>query len=514
MESIQIRNVRSLTNTGSIRIAPITLLVGQNSSGKSTFARLFPMLKQGSEARTREPFLWLGRLVDFGSAQDAFSRFPSTDQLGISITQKVASHLLDARRRMWPPSSAIPAAQEIVNLSIDYCFSDKLSVISTYKYTFEYREQIVIVEISDSGKITGLFINGSDYSNSPFSSMLVSTWIGPFPNFDLDEDAVTGGKLLSSELRKFLRNNLDGRTSDERAITLARALVSGSITTLIDRALSTPAGDVYWRRQVASWIPGSDKRKQLTDLDVAQQFFGEVGTAVVAQIRRDLINIKYVTPLRASAERYYRLQGLSVEEIDPQGQNIAMFIHNLSPTERTAFSGWMHRFFGVHVKTSPSQGHVSLLLTDGDGSDDGYNLADTGFGYSQMLPILVQLWSAGARKQKYSPIAGGPIIFAVEQPELHLHPKLQAKLADVFLAAIEAARAAGIDLRLVIETHSEQIVSTLGLRIARKQAKVEDVNVVLFEKTEMQQPTTVREAEFGPDGSLKSWPYGFFEADI
>ena len=372
----------------------------------------------------------------------------------------------------------------------------------------------MIVEISDSGKITGLFINGSDYTNSPFSSMLVSTWIGPFPNFDLDEDAVTGGKLLSGELRKFLRNNLDGRTSDERAITLARALVSGSITTLIDRAQTTPAGDVYWRRQVASWAPGSDKRKQLTDLVVAQQFFGEVGTAVVAQIRRELSNIKYVTPLRASAERYYRLQGLSVEEIDPQGQNIAMFIHNLSPTERANFSEWMNRFFGVHVKTSPSQGHVSLLLTEGNSNDDGYNLADTGFGYSQMLPILVQLWSAGASKQKSSPVSGGPIIFAIEQPELHLHPKLQAKLADVFLAAIAAARAVGIDLRLVIETHSEQIVSTLGLRIARRQAEVEDVNVVLFEKTEMQQPTTVREAAFGIDGALKSWPYGFFEADI
>ena len=127
MESIQIRNIRSLTDTGSIRIAPITLLVGQNSSGKSTFARLFPMLKQGSEARTREPFLWLGRLVDFGSAQDAFSRFPTKGQLGISIKQKVSSHLLDARRRMWPPSGPTPAAQEIVNLSIDYCFSEQLT---------------------------------------------------------------------------------------------------------------------------------------------------------------------------------------------------------------------------------------------------------------------------------------------------------------------------------------------------------------------------------------------------
>jgi predicted ATPase len=514
METLQIRNVRSLTDTGHVRIAPITLLVGQNSSGKSTFARFLPMLKQGSEARTREPFLWLGRLVDFGSASEAFSRFPDRRQLGISIKQSVSSHLLDARRRNWIPHGTTPAQPEVVTLSIDYCFGEKTTIPTTYKYTFEYRKQVVIVEIDDAGKIIGLRINGSDYSNSPYSSMIVSTWVGPFPSFDLNEDAISSGRSLSSELHKFLRSNLDGRTSDERAAALARALVSGSITTLFERANETAAGDVYWRRQVASWGPGSSKRKQLTDLVVAQQFFGEVGFSVVSQIRRELTNVKYVTPLRASAERYYRLQGLSVEEIDPQGQNIAMFIHNLAQAERSDFSKWMSRFFGVSVETRPSQGHVSLFLKDEASGSDGYNLADTGFGYSQMLPILVQLWSAGARKQKQVLRQAGPIVFAIEQPELHLHPKLQAKLADVFLAAIGAAKEIGVDLRLVIETHSEQIVSTLGLRVAREQAKPEDINIVLFEKEHMEQPTTVKEAEFDLNGVLKSWPYGFFEANV
>ena len=246
---------------------------------------------------------------------------------------------------------------------------------------------------------------------------------------------------------------------------------------------------------------------------VAQQFFGEVGAAVVMQVRRALVNVKYITPLRASAERYYRLQGLSVEEIDPQGQNVAMFIHNLSNSERSSFSSWMNRFFGVTVETQHSQGHVSLFLKSSTGGS-GYNLADTGFGYSQMLPILVQLWSAGARKQGQLARLGGPSIFAIEQPELHLHPKLQAKLADVFLAAIEAAREIGVDLRLVIETHSEQIVSTLGLRIARGTANSADINIVLFEKEDMELPTKVRNAQFGLDGILKAWPYGFFEANV
>ena len=47
MQSIEIKNLRSLKDTGRVELKPITLLVGANSSGKSTFLRTFPLLKQG-----------------------------------------------------------------------------------------------------------------------------------------------------------------------------------------------------------------------------------------------------------------------------------------------------------------------------------------------------------------------------------------------------------------------------------------------------------------------------------
>ena len=514
MESLQIRNVRSLIDTGPIRLAPVTLLVGQNSSGKSTFVRFLPLLKQSAEARTREPFLWLGRLVDFGSAQEARSRFSTSRELGITVEQKVSSPLLDGRRRNWGTSGFQQSGHELVRLSIDYCFSEKENILDSFKYTFEYRKQNIKVSIDDSGKITKLHINESDFSNTILREMSVSAWVGPFPIFELNEEATAAGRMPSLDLHKFIRNHLDSRTGTERAATLALALVSGSILTFYDRALTAPAGDELWKRKVRSWGPNSPFRIQLKNLIVAQQFFGNVGAEVVSMVRRGFGNIKYITPLRASAERYYRLQGLSVEEIDSQGQNIAMFIHNLAEGDRVKFSAWMNRFFGVSIITQPSQGHVSLFLKSEASENNGYNLADTGFGYSQMLPILVQLWSAGTRKPSPVQQSNGPTIFAIEQPELHLHPKLQAKLADVFLAAIEAAREIGVDLRLVIETHSEQIVSNLGLRIARGSAKTKDINIVLFEKEEMELPTKVRETSFDLNGVLNSWPYGFFEADV
>ncbi len=512
MEFLQLRNIRSLTNTGKIRLAPITLLVGQNSSGKSTFARFFPMLKQGAEARTREPFLWLGRLVDFGSVQEAISRFAEDHSLGITLCISVSSDFLDARRRTLS-SFAQRISTELVTLSIDYSFRDQHETSPTYKYSIQYRDQKIVLTINDIGKIQSLHINGKDHSDLAANTALVSSWLGPFPAFELLEVETVGTKSVYAELLKFVRGNLDARTGIDRAQRLARALAVGPISNLYNRAIEAPAGDEYWRRQIRAWGPKSSWLRQLGELVVAYQFFSEISGSVALLVRRQLTNIRYITPLRASAERYYRLQGLSVEEIDPQGQNIAMYLHNLSQSEKDNFSSWMQQYFGVEVTTRPSQGHVSLFLKDRSTNQVGYNLADTGFGYSQMLPILVQLWSVGAKKRSGS-LGAVPTIFAIEQPELHLHPKLQAKMADVFLNAISAAREIGVDLRLVIETHSEQIVSALGIRIAQGDSKPTDVNVVLFEKESMNSPTTVRETSFTENGMLQSWPYGFFEADI
>jgi len=75
MFSLGLKNFRSLENTGLLPVRPITLLIGQNSSGKSTFTRTFPMLKQSVQRRSSAPVLWYGEYVDFGSLAEIRSKF-------------------------------------------------------------------------------------------------------------------------------------------------------------------------------------------------------------------------------------------------------------------------------------------------------------------------------------------------------------------------------------------------------------------------------------------------------
>ena len=81
LNKIQIKNIRSLKDTGQVPLSPITLLVGENSSGKSTFLRLFPLIKQSISKRTDGPLLWAGDVddyVDFGSFAETITNDGST----------------------------------------------------------------------------------------------------------------------------------------------------------------------------------------------------------------------------------------------------------------------------------------------------------------------------------------------------------------------------------------------------------------------------------------------------
>ena len=66
MKSVRVKNYKSIIDSGDIEIKPLTVLVGKNSAGKSSFIRLFPLLKQTIEKNVDGSLLWYGDYVDFG----------------------------------------------------------------------------------------------------------------------------------------------------------------------------------------------------------------------------------------------------------------------------------------------------------------------------------------------------------------------------------------------------------------------------------------------------------------
>jgi len=304
---------------------------------------------------------------------------------------------------------------------------------------------------------------------------------------------------------------MHGRSGEDKNAGLVHILTRFPFAIFLQITKLSNVGDMSWRKTAQKWNDRSPDFKALKNLVIGARFL-DIMSAINDYTMAVLENVKYITPLRASAERYYRRQGLAVDELDPRGTNFALFLDNMPTRERNDFSAWSEKFFGISIVVEESGGHLSLFIAPKDSREKKVNIADTGFGFSQMFPILAQLWAAQrtkeARRKTNIPI---PIIFAIEQPELHLHPRLQANLADVFVSSIVAAREANIDLRIIVETHSEYLVNRLGFLIAKQSFSSADASVLIFERDSFLESTSIRHATYSESGYLENWPYGFFE---
>lgn len=166
------------------------------------------------------------------------------------------------------------------------------------------------------------------------------------------------------------------------------------------------------------------------------------------------------------------------------------------------------------MKTKAESGHQSIMVSNEKGE---FNITDVGFGYSQILPIVTKLWYAANvsyRNRRYYSVRDEiDNIILMEQPELHLHPAYQAKIADAFINAVKEKTESGKQLRLIAETHSDTILNRVGRRVREGLIKPEDVNIILFEKGMGEKNTTVRQTTYKEKGQIKEWPYGFFDPD-
>ena len=86
IDSIRIENLRSLKDTGFIKLKKLNILLGSNSSGKSTFLRSFPLFAQSVKKNLRGPISWFDdSMVDFGNYETAINFGASKDE-GIAFS--------------------------------------------------------------------------------------------------------------------------------------------------------------------------------------------------------------------------------------------------------------------------------------------------------------------------------------------------------------------------------------------------------------------------------------------
>jgi hypothetical protein len=123
------------------------------------------------------------------------------------------------------------------------------------------------------------------------------------------------------------------------------------------------------------------------------------------------------------------------------------------------------------------------------------NIADVGFGVSQVLPVLVALRAAEEGRLVY-----------LEEPEIHLHPRAQTKLADIL------AYAAKRGVRVVAETHSTLLLTAIQTLVAKGDLSPELVKLHWFQRDPESGVTQISSTDLDQNGAFSSeWPEDFDE---
>jgi len=526
MFAIRVENLRCLEDTGFIEIKPITLLLGKNSSGKSSFLRLFPLLRQSFEsaARIEGPILWYGNLVDFGSFREALNKNKNNQEIVLHFRFHLSSS--KALPLGFLPPRFLLRGYELkvledleITLKVVIVENEKSGILYTKDLSLTFAGHTVDVSVDYEGKVTKFFVNSHEI---PSNSLHVIQQQKLIPEISDDKEMRKEtflyfrlnprNLIFLYDLCSRIKKQAHYKTKDNTILSLAMSFGIGSTDAML-RDMQSNSDLETWKKKSSTWTLDNEDFKIIRDLSLAFRsdvLFSLCDGYISYLARRS----SYIAPLRATAERYYRIRNLTLDEVDFQGQNLSMLLLNLSIIDKRRFSDfckWTEKHFGftIVVKGEGEGEQVSLRIKEGGSRD--FNLVDSGFGFSQVLPILTQLWllSSKAKSGRFKTSDMSFAIFAIEQPELHLHPALQAKLADAFLAAIEAAKEIGINLCLIIETHSETIVNRFGHRIAKRDLNHKDINVVLFDKERADVSAEVRVVGYDEDGFLEDWPIGF-----
>ncbi len=493
-----------MADTGIIPIRDINILVGANSSGKSSFLRVFPLLKQGINTNKKGPILWMSEDVDFGDFKTAVRK--GENNIVFEFTDKGVYEGKTCLR---------------FDVVMDGANNDYINSIFC-----RYLDQEIDVKINSKKNIEKISINGEDFPGTDV--LVVENRTGLLPSFYSVQTTESNLPIIAHPLQNIyaeerILQNINTLLDKRLKITTVNSIRNQIRSKFFSKKtflgiLKSIDRPVTWHNIVKNWTENTPDFLQLNNLEVLSNTFfiiDELGS----RLAQSFMEVYYIGPVRATAERYYRRQNLALNVIDPRGINLPMFVNDLSETEKKDLKDWMKESFGFYLITDYSGGHISVSLVN-EQSGEKTNLADSGFGFSQIMPILVMLWTLTRRnfinkRRRFLFIENKISYCVIEQPELHLHPALQAQLADMFISAVNVAKKNGIQLKLILETHSEAIINRIGKRISEKKSDFskDDVTVALFNKHLNDKGTNVTMAHFDDDGILDNWPIGFFNAD-
>jgi len=321
---------------------------------------------------------------------------------------------------------------------------------------------------------------------------------------------------------------------NERRVLLGKA---DPIAFRDDAELTSLSEVLQWLRGARFPQKGARKSSKLGETELAKdlttvannvlQDKRGISTTEIPSIFRDATEylvtwfsrgVRYLGPLREEPRPMYPLHYTAdPQDIGLHGEHTAAVLHNyrhleidyissvafgtgaLSPEFSRVSLGdavfdWLH-YLDVATKVETrDEGKLGYALSVYLDSKVKHDLTHVGVGVSQVLPIVVMCL-----------LASRETTLVLEQPELHLNPKVQTRLGDFFLAMSLLGK------QCLIETHSEYLINRLRFRAASADADSLSKLMTLYFVEKQNGLTVYRNVVINRFGAIVDWPQGFFD---
>jgi hypothetical protein len=514
-----VTNFKSIGRTQSLDLFPLTVVAGANNSGKSSFLQSILIVAQTMRSARAGPALLLdGDLFKGGDAQELTHIGQSTFSFGF-----VAGMNGDG------------------SIGVEAEFSVGSGAGSPEK-EFQLERCRLNVESSGGESPESLEV---ERRKRPWRGLVGSgppAWVPEGLRYKPGSAETRPGEVLGVSLLHFLPQwgivRRDART--ERFTQVIRYLTVGEFVAPQDETIAREAVEVAQillkdpsigrvrdlgpgRRRALRAFMGRDAPKGVQH--IFQDLEGEYRwrqrplppllETAVGSLRGLAGSVRHLGPLRLPPQFVYA-PAPRVEEgaVGSGGEFTVAELHRRGATQvlcpdpesgevvtmplRGAVELWLNhlgvleRIWTAH---RPKLGHYMYVRAPH--LTKVVDLTAVGVGASQILPVVVQCLAAPP---------GSVLIF--EQPELHLHPKVQSALGDFLLGIARSGR------QCIVETHSEHIINRLRLRIAEAEGEgVLSLARIYFAEREGVEtqftPVTINEY-----GAIEHWPEGFFDESV
>jgi len=556
---------------GHIEIKPITILLGANSVGKSSILQLILMLQQTSicDPNYKSAMKLFGGFVSMGEPKNLLRGKNEKNILSLKIEFE-SSELgqLLKEKLLAAYTTEILSFARIMNGIYSQNQESILSKFLSDNFTNKSETKIKSSKESLNLFFVHKLLMLSDFDKEPINKDkfydLISIIAEVFPEeklIDLPDEIKQIDLLGSNDFTRhlkisskkeeylltydFLHNLSDASTSKKFEISYDLVYVS-KIKNFVIKSVSLYAGNEKFisfefdesnegRLSIISSTFFSDRKlKDYTYKGVSRLFksnktifdfvpeinqkqtqdnnYSVFGNIVYRIFRGFIENVErnfgqnqinYVSPLRAHPKRYYFLDKAKYSSfLDTLDGDALAEILKDNDTLRNQVNSWLKKF-GLTVKVSQLEDIIHKLTINQNFLE--LDITDVGFGISQVLPVIIQ----GFLSLKGS-------ITLIEQPEIHLHPKMQADLADLFIdMSITKGKDKmdSINKYVIIETHSEYLLKRLRRRIAEGNISSESVAIYLIDPQTEGKGALIKKLDINQTGFFE-WPIDFYGGEI